>query len=97
MAITDFDFNFSSRSSQTKIQNSLPNTAPAFCNTPFFYVNGLEKSVKIGTKSFNYIDYLEAWRGRDCYTNRSEDALTRIRSKIKRAFQETETPKVSQK
>ena len=68
------------------VQNSLPTEAPDFCSTPFWYINGLEKSVKIGVQSFNYIDYLEAWCHKDCYTYRPLEHLDAISSKIEQAF-----------
>ena len=73
------------------IQNSLPTEAPAFCSTPFWFVNGLEKSVKIGTQIFNYIDYLEAWCSIDCNTHRKRDHLDLIRDKISLAFKKVES------
>lgn len=75
---------------QQKVQNSLPTRAPAFCNRPFWYVNGGEKKVKIGKESFNYIDYLEAWCGMDCGTYRSRDTLYSLEKRIEKAFMEIE-------
>lgn len=72
------------------VQNSLPTTAPAFCNRPYWFVCGGEKKVKIGKALFNYIDYLEAWCGMDCGTYRSRDTLYDVSKKIEAAFQEIE-------
>lgn len=70
------------------VQNSLPSKAPQFCPQPFWFMNGIEKSVRIGTHNFNYVDYLEAWEGFNCYTYRSYNALAEINDKIKEAFRE---------
>lgn len=69
------------------VQGILPTRAPDFCHTPVFYINGVEKMVKIGRSSFNYIDYLEAWQNIDCGTYRSRDSLREIELRIKQAFE----------
>lgn len=68
------------------VQNCLPTRAPDFCTTPFWYVCGNEKKVKVGRESFNYIDYLEAWHGMDCGTYRSRDSLDKIYLRIRDAY-----------
>ncbi len=72
------------------VQNTLSEKVPGFCTTPHWYISGLEKKVKIGSKSFNYIDYLEAWCNFDCNTYRKKDSLIPIKEKIAAAFQEVE-------
>lgn len=72
------------------IQGSLKCNAPAFCARPTWYVSGCEKKVKIGSRSFNYIDYLEAWCNHDCGTHRSRDALWTIEKQIAACFKEIE-------
>lgn len=69
-------------------QNFLTSQVPNFCSTPYWYMKGVEKRVKIGRKSFNAVDYLEAWCNIDCYTYRSIEALERIYLEIRKAFSE---------
>lgn len=73
-------------SKEQLVQNSLTSKCPAFATTPYWYISGCEKKVKIGSVSFNYIDYLEAWEHHDCGTYRSREALNGIRAKIQEAF-----------
>ena len=74
-----------------KLQNStITSKCPPFAYTRHWYMSGLEKKVKIGKVSFNYIDYLEAWVGLDCNTYRSSYTLDSIRAKIKEAFDSVE-------
>jgi hypothetical protein len=40
------------------LQGTLSSRVPGFCSHPTWYISGIEKRVKIGSKSFNYIDYL---------------------------------------
>lgn len=70
------------------IQNILTSKTPDFCTKPFWFVNGLEKKVKIGKKIFNAIDYLEAWCNINCFTYRSTNALDKIYIEIKKAFED---------
>lgn len=71
-------------------QNCLPTRVPAFCTKPTWFVNGLEKKVKIGKKIFNAVDYMEAWCNINCFTYRSNDALEKIYLDIKKAFVDIE-------
>lgn len=72
------------------IQNLLTTKTPTFCTRPFWFVNGLEKKVKIGKRIFSAIDYLEAWCNINCFTYRSTEALERIFIEIKKAFHEVD-------
>lgn len=72
-------------------QNSISNKCPDFTTRPTWYINGIEKCVKIGSKTFNYIDYLEAWCNFDCNTYAPREYLADIRKAIKSAFNEIET------
>jgi hypothetical protein len=76
---------------ETLTQNSIPNRCPDFTTRPTWYINGLEKCVKIGSKTFNYIDYLEAWCSFDCNTYAPREYLTDMRKEIEAAFHEIET------
>lgn len=87
-------FNTKAQYKEELIQNSLGTTAPEFCLTPHWYVNGLEKQVKIGRKSFNYMDYCEAWLNLNCYTYRSADTLDTIYRQILAAFREVKDYKI---
>lgn len=69
-------------------QNNLTGKDPGFTTHPVPFVNGCEKSYRIGKRTFNYIDYMEAWAGISCYTYRSEDSLWKIRKEIQAAFDE---------
>ena len=71
-------------------QESLTDKDPGFTTHPVPFVNGCEKSYRIGKRTFNYIDYMEAWVGIPCYTYRSEDSLRVIRKEIQKAFDEIE-------
>lgn len=73
------------------VQNSLTSKCPDFATIPCWYMSGLEKKVKVGRISFNYIDYLEAWEHHDCGTHRSYYALSNIRDRIEAAFLEVES------
>lgn len=70
------------------VQNSIPIKDPGFTKGPTWFMNGNEKSVKIGNKVFNYIDYLEAFSKIDCNTHRSEWVLRTIEKKILEAMDE---------
>lgn len=72
------------------VQGTLSSRVPNFCTHPTWFISGVEKRVKIGSKSFNYIDYLEAWEHHDCGTHRGWLALAKITDKIKEAFAEIE-------
>lgn len=84
--LNPFDTVSNSQTGNVKVQGTLPIKAPAFCTQPFWYVSGVEKKVKIGTKAFNYIDYLEAYQNIDCHTFRSREALYKILKEIEKAF-----------
>lgn len=71
-------------------QNLLTSKDPGFTTHPVPFINGCEKSYRIGKRTFNAIDYMEAWAGISCYTYRSEDALWKIRKEIQEAFDEME-------
>ena len=77
------------KENEVLVQNSLSSSCPAFAVHPHWYIAGCEKKVKIGSKSFNYIDYLEAWCHHDCNTHRDQfTSLATIRDQIKAAFAE---------
>ena len=80
-----------------KIQNRDWDRKPEFATQPTWYIDGFEKRVKVGKRTFNCIDYLEAWCGLDQNTHRSLRALKTIESDIKKAFAEVETYKREQK
>ena len=88
MTVHGLDKIVSAEPKEVLVQNSLSSKVPAFCVTPRWYISGLEKKVKIGSRSFNYIDYLEAWEHLDCGTFRSRNALADIKDRIAEAFQE---------
>ena len=79
-------------------QNSLEyKQPPAFCTKPYFYIsNGLiagagpTKTVRVADDDYNYIDYLEAHLGFDCYTYRSRDVLDKIDRQIMKSFEKIE-------
>lgn len=73
------------------VQNCLTTKTAPFCTRPTWFVNGLEKKVKIGKKIFNAIDYLEAWCNINCFTYRSTEALENIYLEIKKAFAEVDS------
>lgn len=68
------------------IQNSIYIKAPQMTTRPTWFMNGNTKSVKIGKSIFNYIDYLEAYRGINCNTYRSQEHLITIRKQIEKAL-----------
>lgn len=61
---------------------------PNFCTKPTWYLSGCEKKVKIGTKSFNAVDYLEAWCNINCNTYRSDYNIIKLKREIAAAFSE---------
>lgn len=76
-----------------KVQNFLKSSAPDFCPNPYWYIQGLEKKVKIGYKSFNSIDYLEAYCNIDCGTHCNYEYLDKVYKEIQKAFEEVENYK----
>lgn len=75
------------------VQNSIPVKDPGYTHRPTWFMNGDVKSVRIADKTFNYIDYLEAYVGIDCYTYRNKDdiRMIKLREEIEAAIQKAST------
>ena len=70
------------------VQNIIPVKDPGYTHKPVWFMHGDTKSVRIADKTFNYIDYLEAYVGIDCYTYRNKDdiRMIRLRKEIEEAI-----------